>query len=164
MDDENPTEVTAGAIVTVTVTLVRRDMSTLFGDDSIVEAKKINENSEETKEGAGDAEPETQANKRPVWLKQKKGSFRQTCNLFYVTLMLKVRRKRVTKRKRNKNTVVVLNIKLKNLLRHLRRLKKRTNPKRATSKTLMVVKLKVTKITIVLPKKKLNPMLKMMIR
>lgn len=43
IDDENPTEVTAGAIVTVTVNLVRHDMSSLFGDDSIADAEPISE-------------------------------------------------------------------------------------------------------------------------
>lgn len=74
MDDENPTEVTAGAIVTVTVTLIRRDMSTLFGDETAIEANTINENGvENNKEGAPE-EPESQTTaKRPAWLKQKKG-------------------------------------------------------------------------------------------
>ena len=34
IDDENPTVYTAGALVTVTVTLVRHNMSVLFGDES----------------------------------------------------------------------------------------------------------------------------------
>lgn len=76
IDDENPTEVTAGAIVTVTVTLIRRNMSTLFGDETVVEAQVITENGiDEPKEGAGDAEGEHQESsiKKPAWLKQKKG-------------------------------------------------------------------------------------------
>jgi hypothetical protein len=34
IDDENPTVYTAGALVTVTVTLVRHNMSVLFGDEN----------------------------------------------------------------------------------------------------------------------------------
>lgn len=74
MDDENPKEVTADAIVTVTVTLIRRDMSTLFGDETVKEATQIVENGpEEGKEEAGDAVNETVSAKRPAWMKQKKG-------------------------------------------------------------------------------------------
>lgn len=75
IDDENPTEVTAGAIVTVTVTLIRQNMSTLFGDETVVEAQAITENGIEgdTKEGDGDNEQQEPAIKRPAWLKQKKG-------------------------------------------------------------------------------------------
>ncbi|KAJ8947406.1 hypothetical protein NQ318_009612 [Aromia moschata] len=78
MDDDNPTEVTAGAIVTVTVTLVRKDMGTLFGDDTVKENTTITENgTEEVKEGAG--EPEAEATvKRPAWLKQKRGGGKKT--------------------------------------------------------------------------------------
>lgn len=71
MDDDNPTEVTAGAIVTVTVTLTRKDMSTLFGDETVKEVPVIAENGVEEKEGTG--EPEIESVKRPVWLKQKRG-------------------------------------------------------------------------------------------
>ncbi|XP_018330466.1 translocation protein SEC63 homolog [Agrilus planipennis] len=73
MDDENPTEVTAGAIVTVTVSFIRKDMSTLFGDDTVQEAQAIKENgiATEAKE-TGDNEPDHIV-KRPAWLKQKKG-------------------------------------------------------------------------------------------
>lgn len=75
MDDENPTEVTAGAIVTVTVTLIRKDMSTLFGDETVAETNTINENGIEMKEGTtGDDQHENQVTvKRPAWLKQRKG-------------------------------------------------------------------------------------------
>ncbi|KAJ8913550.1 hypothetical protein NQ315_017101 [Exocentrus adspersus] len=79
MDDDNPTEVTAGAIVTVTVTLTRKDMSTLFGDESVKETTEITVNGVENgegKEGAG--EPEVEAAKRPVWLKQKRGGGKKT--------------------------------------------------------------------------------------
>lgn len=37
IDDENPTVYTAGAIVTVTVTLIRNNMSVLFGNESITD-------------------------------------------------------------------------------------------------------------------------------
>ncbi|KAF2893531.1 hypothetical protein ILUMI_12642 [Ignelater luminosus] len=75
IDDENPTEVTAGAIVTVTVALIRHNMSTLFGDETVAEAQAITENGIEgdTKEGDGDNEQHEPAIKRPAWLKQKKG-------------------------------------------------------------------------------------------
>lgn len=81
IDDENPTEVTAGAIVTVTVTLIRHNMSTLFGDQTIREVQTIHENGVEGehKEGAGDVENENEsAVKRPAWLKQKKGGSKKT--------------------------------------------------------------------------------------
>lgn len=74
IDDENPTEVTAGAIVTVTVTLVRKDMSILFGDDTVVETSIITENGVDHDKAAGDAPAEAdQVVKRPAWLKHKKG-------------------------------------------------------------------------------------------
>lgn len=41
IDDENTNVVTAGAIVTVTVTLVRNNMSELFGDTSVAEKEEI---------------------------------------------------------------------------------------------------------------------------
>ncbi|XP_055373196.1 translocation protein SEC63 homolog [Condylostylus longicornis] len=41
IDDENTNIVTAGAIVTITVTLVRRNMKELFGDSSIAEKESI---------------------------------------------------------------------------------------------------------------------------
>ena len=69
IDDENPTEVTTGAIVTVTVVLIRKDMSTLFGDDSVEDKNIISENGHDD----GDPEPEVQTVKRPAWQKQKKG-------------------------------------------------------------------------------------------
>ncbi|KAF5278898.1 hypothetical protein FQA39_LY18324 [Lamprigera yunnana] len=82
IDDENPTEVTAGAIVTVTVTLIRHDMNILFGDDSVTEVHSISENGidGETKEGgAGDVDNENESVvKRPAWLKQKKGGSKKT--------------------------------------------------------------------------------------
>ncbi|GJQ67590.1 hypothetical protein Trydic_g8396 [Trypoxylus dichotomus] len=73
MDDENPTEVTTGAIVTVTVTLIRRDMSSLFGDETIEDKNIVNENNADgdTKEGS-DGEADLPSAKRPVWKKQRK--------------------------------------------------------------------------------------------
>lgn len=77
IDDENPTEVTAGAIVTVTVTLIRKDMSVLFGDETVVENNVITENGiDHDKAAAGDAPAEAeQVVKRPAWLKQKRGLY-----------------------------------------------------------------------------------------
>lgn len=80
MDDENPTEVTTGAIVTVTVTLIRRDMSSLFGDESIEDKNIVNENNADigdTKDGS-DAESEHHSVKRPVWQKQRKFAGKKT--------------------------------------------------------------------------------------
>jgi translocation protein SEC63 len=76
VDDVDTTIVTAGAIVTVTVTLVRRNMKELFGDTNAAEKQSINESHEngEKDEGKDDAtekenvEPKA---KKPVWLKQK---------------------------------------------------------------------------------------------
>ncbi|XP_045471266.1 translocation protein SEC63 homolog [Harmonia axyridis] len=75
IDDENPTKVTAGAIVTVTVTLTRQNMSSLFGDESAKDNSLITENgveveNKETAGGDGDSEP---FYKRPAWMKQKRG-------------------------------------------------------------------------------------------
>lgn len=76
VDDENSNVVTAGAIVTVTVNLVRRSMRELFGDTNAVEKPSIKETDENEEaqpaEVAADqkenVEPKT---KKPVWLKQK---------------------------------------------------------------------------------------------
>lgn len=60
--------------MTVTVTLVRKDMSILFGDETVEENNILTENGIEQEKAAGDAPPETeQAVKRPAWLKQKRG-------------------------------------------------------------------------------------------
>lgn len=74
IDDENPTVYTAGAIVTVTVSLTRKDMKHLFGDDSVNEqtmiddskagGEMIDEMSEEQNQSAKAA--------KPAWLKKKK--------------------------------------------------------------------------------------------
>ncbi|XP_014232859.1 translocation protein SEC63 homolog [Trichogramma pretiosum] len=72
MDDENSTVITAGAIVTVTVTLERKNMSELFGDET-VEQKSVVE--DENREGEKEEEKSaaSQAAKKPAWMKQKKG-------------------------------------------------------------------------------------------
>lgn len=41
IDDENTNVVTAGAIVTVTVTLVRRNLKELFGNADVAEKQAI---------------------------------------------------------------------------------------------------------------------------
>ncbi|CAG9560248.1 unnamed protein product [Danaus chrysippus] len=78
IDDENPTVVTAGAIVTVTVFLRRTDMKELFGDTTIKE-KNIKdeedgggENAEKGENGENDKTEKKDTFKRPVWMKQKK--------------------------------------------------------------------------------------------
>jgi len=76
IDDENPTVYTANAIVTVTVVLTRKDMRHLFGDETVKEQTAIDE---EKQNGDGEAnvevaEEQNIAEKRPAWLKQKKGA------------------------------------------------------------------------------------------
>lgn len=80
VDDENSNVVTAGAIVTVTVNLVRRSMKELFGDTMAVEKPTIKESAvdgeEKEKENPPIVEGEQKENvepkaKKPVWLKQK---------------------------------------------------------------------------------------------
>ncbi|XP_031848650.1 translocation protein Sec63 [Nomia melanderi] len=77
IDDENPTVYTAGAIVTVTVSLTRKDMKHLFGDDTVKEQTMLDDNKVGTAEG-GEEPPEEQNQvvKRPAWLRQKKGQKR----------------------------------------------------------------------------------------
>lgn len=75
IDDENPTVYTAGAIVTVTVSLTRKYMRHLFGDDSINEQTMIDDNKaggEAIDEASEEQNHSTKAAK-PAWLKQKKG-------------------------------------------------------------------------------------------
>ncbi|XP_014251168.1 translocation protein SEC63 homolog [Cimex lectularius] len=74
VDDEASTEITAGAIVTVTVTLERKDMNSLFGDETVKEKHCVID--EDVKqEGQGDEETkEKEQTKKPVWQKQKKGA------------------------------------------------------------------------------------------
>jgi translocation protein SEC63 len=55
IDDENPTVYTAGAIVTVTVTLVRYSLSVLLGEDTSVDLSKAQDTSNFSK---GDEEEE----------------------------------------------------------------------------------------------------------
>jgi len=82
VDDENSNVVTAGAIVTVTVTLIRRNLRELFGDTQAVEKQTIKEEEDgggektaTTEDAAGDgADKDAAADqkaKKPVWLKQK---------------------------------------------------------------------------------------------
>ncbi|CAG5089606.1 Similar to Sec63: Translocation protein SEC63 homolog (Mus musculus) [Cotesia congregata] len=69
IDDDNPTVYTAEAVVTVTVTLYRKDMRHLFGDESVKE--KTVEDDEEKDSNNEEAEP---AAKSALWRKQKKGA------------------------------------------------------------------------------------------
>lgn len=74
VDDENSNVVTAGAIVTVTVNLVRRNMSELFGDSNAVEKQNIKENSEQQVEENPEGEQKENVQptaKKPVWMKSK---------------------------------------------------------------------------------------------
>lgn len=80
VDDDNTNVVTAGAIVTVTVFLKRRNMSELFGSSNINEKSLIKEAS---KDGTEEPAPEGEAGdapaavaqkpKKPVWMKSKGG-------------------------------------------------------------------------------------------
>ncbi|XP_043260780.1 translocation protein SEC63 homolog isoform X1 [Colletes gigas] len=71
--DENPTVYTAGAVVTVTVSLTRKDMKHLFGDDTVKEQVMI-EDSKATAEPTDEvSEEQNQSVKKPAWLRQKKG-------------------------------------------------------------------------------------------
>lgn len=75
VDDENSNVVTAGAIVTVTVELVRRSMSELFGDVTAKEKQGITEEDDEGGDGEENAaegapskdEKEEAKAKKPVW-------------------------------------------------------------------------------------------------
>lgn len=74
VDDENSNVVTAGAIVTVTVELLRRSMSELFGDVTAKEKQSITEGNDDGAEGAEDGEApaskedkEDAKAKKPVW-------------------------------------------------------------------------------------------------
>lgn len=80
VDDDNTNVVTAGAIVTVTVFLKRRNMSELFGASNINEKSLIKEASkdgteEPAQEGEGGDAPAAVAQKpkKPVWMKSKGG-------------------------------------------------------------------------------------------
>jgi effector-binding domain-containing protein len=65
IDDENPTVYTAGAIVTVTVTLIRQNMSVLFGDESVTDKHEEQDASSPIKgeEEEEDVKKETVVNK-----------------------------------------------------------------------------------------------------
>jgi len=67
IDDEATKVYTAGAIVTVTIVLVRQNMKILFGDDSIKE-KTVND----TEEAEEKKEEKEQKVQKPVWQKQNK--------------------------------------------------------------------------------------------
>ncbi|KAK9503190.1 hypothetical protein O3M35_011812 [Rhynocoris fuscipes] len=76
IDDEASTVYTAGAIVTVTVTLVRKNMKTLFGDETVKE-KHCNIDSDIKESGDNRVEEENkekEQNKKPVWQKQQRKS------------------------------------------------------------------------------------------
>ncbi|KAH0956699.1 hypothetical protein HN011_007422 [Eciton burchellii] len=75
IDDENPTVYTAGAIVTVTVSLTRKNMRNLFGDDSVNEQTIIDDNKAggETVEEIAEEQNQSTKSTKPAWLKQKKG-------------------------------------------------------------------------------------------
>ncbi|XP_052892215.1 translocation protein SEC63 homolog [Anopheles moucheti] len=76
VDDENSNVVTAGAIVTVTVELVRRSMSELFGDTTAKEKQGITESNENGDNGDGDADGELEATddqKQEVKAKKQSG-------------------------------------------------------------------------------------------
>lgn len=76
IDDENTNVVTAGAIVTVTVTLVRKDMKTLFGDTKAPEKQGIKDDGGEQGNGDEDGEstPAVLPAKKPsTWARSKKG-------------------------------------------------------------------------------------------
>lgn len=73
IDDENPTVYTAGAIVTVTVSLTRKDMKHLFGDDSIKEQTMIDDSKINNETPDEVLEEQNQSVKKPAWLRQKKG-------------------------------------------------------------------------------------------
>ncbi|XP_075164182.1 translocation protein Sec63 [Haematobia irritans] len=73
IDDENTNVVTAGAIVTVTVTLVRKDMNTLFGDSKVPQKQGIKD--DDQNEGAEEEEAASAApvKKSSAWAKPRKG-------------------------------------------------------------------------------------------
>ncbi|CAK9804102.1 Translocation protein SEC63 homolog [Anthophora quadrimaculata] len=73
IDDENPTVYTAGAIVTVTVSLTRKDMKNLFGDDTVKEQTMIDDNKPSNEAPDEASEEQNQSVKKPAWLRQKKG-------------------------------------------------------------------------------------------
>ncbi|XP_005185645.1 translocation protein SEC63 homolog [Musca domestica] len=75
IDDENTNVVTAGAIVTVTVTLIRKDMKTLFGDSKVPQKQGIKDDEQEQAAGDEDGEAVNAApvKKASAWAKPRKG-------------------------------------------------------------------------------------------
>ncbi|KAK0178620.1 hypothetical protein PV327_007496 [Microctonus hyperodae] len=75
VDDDNPTVYTADAVVTVTVTLTRKDMSHLFGDETVKE--KTVDDDDDIKDSLNEDLSEEPPMKIPAWQsrgKQKKGT------------------------------------------------------------------------------------------
>lgn len=73
IDDENTNVVTAGAIVTVTVTLVRKNLKEFFGDTTIIEKQSIRDDEELTETVGEVAEDQAPVIvKKPAWVKQSK--------------------------------------------------------------------------------------------
>ncbi|XP_014214018.1 translocation protein SEC63 homolog [Copidosoma floridanum] len=73
IDDENSNVYTAGALVTVTVTLTRKNMSHLFGDDSVKEKTIIEDGEKDAEKEEADERNQPVA-KRPAWMKQRKAA------------------------------------------------------------------------------------------
>uniref|UniRef100_A0A1A9VMT7 J domain-containing protein n=1 Tax=Glossina austeni TaxID=7395 RepID=A0A1A9VMT7_GLOAU len=75
IDDENTNVVTAGAIVTVTVTLIRQDMKTLFGNSKVPQKQSIKDDEERAEEQEGDGVGVGAApiKKQAPWSKMRKG-------------------------------------------------------------------------------------------
>lgn len=77
IDDENTNVVTAGAIVTVTVTLERKDMRSLFGDTKAPEKQGIKDDANEEAAGEDDEAASAAAaapvKKASAWAKPRKG-------------------------------------------------------------------------------------------
>lgn len=69
IDDENTNVVTAGAIVTVTVTLVRRNLRELFGNADVAEKQAINDDEEPEGDGNEEQAPAAAPVKRSAWAK-----------------------------------------------------------------------------------------------
>ncbi|XP_063220151.1 translocation protein SEC63 homolog [Bacillus rossius redtenbacheri] len=75
IDDENPTVVTAGAIVTVTVTLVRKNMSDLFEGFNVYndsDGYQMERDQEEPQPDEDETAKKEEHLKKPVWQKQPK--------------------------------------------------------------------------------------------
>ncbi|CAD7082952.1 unnamed protein product [Hermetia illucens] len=72
IDDENTNVVTAGAIVTVTVTLVRKNMKDLFGDTTRPAKQEITENDEQPDVNGEQNEEQQTVKKTNTWAKPNK--------------------------------------------------------------------------------------------